>query len=297
MLIESKDNIKSKSYSIVREETQNVRNWGYNIADELTSSDSGDKVNAKLKEKYDETDSVYEKAAKEIEKVIILESESLNKKISDLGKTEFVCNLKSAIEHRIGEIKIDENTSGHLPDFASKVMKSGEWLSKMAMGPNASSGWQAIFKLGSYSGSKAHEAVLTVGHFFGKKFKPWEAVKIAGKIGKAGKILGVGGCLLGVAVQIWQDKQEEKMEKQLLQYRSEIRNIFTEAANVIDLQLDEDTQMWIEANINPEIQEIDDNIKLIEESVNIQQQEYEDYRKLLNRTRELISQIQEASIS
>ena len=297
MLIESKDNIKSKSYSIVREETQNVRNWGYTIADELTSADSGDKVNAKLKEKYDETDSVYEKAAKEIEKVINLESESLSKKISDLGKTEFVCNLKSAIEHRIGEIKIDENTSGHLPDFASKVMKSGEWLSKMAMGPNASSGWQAIFKLGSYSGSKAHEAVLTVGHFFGKKFKPWEAVKMAGKIGKAGKILGVGGCLLGVAVQIWQDKQDEKMEKQLLQYRSEIRNIFTEAANVIDLQFDEDTQMWIEANIDPEIQKIDDNIKLIEESVNIQQQEYEDYRKLLNRTRELISQIQEASIS
>ena len=293
MLVESKDNIKSKAYAIVRQETQNVRNWGYDIADELTSSDSEDKVNAKLKEKYNETNSVYERAAKELEKVINLESESLNKKIADLENSEFVCTLKSAIEHKIGEIKIDEKTGSILSDIASKTKSAGEWLSKMATGPKAASGWNAIFKLGTYSGSEAHKAVLAIGHFFGKKFKPWEAVKIAGKIGKAGKILGVGGALLGVALQIWEDRQEAKIEKQLLQGRSEIRNVFTEAANVIDLQFDEDTQMWIEANLDPKIQEIDDNIKLIEESVNIQQQEYEDYRGLLNRTRELISQIQE----
>lgn len=292
MLVESKDNIKSKAYSIVRQETQNVRNWGYDIADELTSSDSEDKVNAKLKEKYNETDSVYEKAAKEIEVAINLESDSLRKKIANLEKSEFVCNLKTAIERKIGEIKIDEKTHSNLSGMASKAKDAGEWLSKMATGPKAASGWNAIFKLGTYSGSEAHKAVLAVGHFFGKKFKPWEAVKIAGKVGKFGKVLGVGGALLGVVIQIWEDKQEEKVEKQLLQCRSEIRNMFTDAANVIEMQFDEDTQTWVEANLDPKIQEIDNNIKMIEQSVNIQQHEYEDYRDLLKRTRELICQIQ-----
>ena len=292
MLVESKDNIKSKAYSIVRQETQNVRNWGYDIADELTSSDSEDKVNAKLKEKYDETDSVYEKAAKEIEVAINLESDSLKKKIADMEKSEFVCNLKTAIERKIGEIKIDEKTHGNLSGMADKAKGAGEWLSKMATGPKAASGWNAIFKLGTYSGSEAHKAVLAVGHFFGKKFKPWEAVKIAGKIGKYGKVLGVGGALLGVAIQIWEDKQEKKVEIQLQQYRGDIRNMFTDAANVIEMQFDEDTQTWVEANLDPKIQEIDNNIKMIKQSVNIQQSEYEDYRNLLKRTRELISQIQ-----
>lgn len=294
MLVESKDNIKSKAYSIVRQHTQNVRDWGYEIADELTSSDTEDKVNAKLKEKYETTDSVYVNAAKEIERVINLESESLARKIENLEKSEFVCNLKSVIERKIGDIKLDQKKYGQHGKLASGAKDAGEWLSKMATGPKAASGWNAIFKLGSYSGSKAHEAVLVVGHFFGHKFKPWEAVGIASKIGKFGKVLGVGGALLGVCLQILQDQQEEKIEKQLFKCRSEIRNMFTDAANVIDMQFDKDTQAWVEANIDPKIQEIDDNIKLIEQSVNIQQRDYEDYRNLLKRTRELINQVQEA---
>lgn len=294
MLVESRDNIKTKAYSIVRQNTQDVRNWGFDIANVLTSSDTQDDVNAKLKVKYDEVNTVYEKAAKEIESIINLENDRLRKKIEQLEQSEFVCNLKSAIEKRIGEIKINDKTHNRLKEVASGTKNVGEWLSKMATGPNAASGWNAIFKLGTYSGSKAHKVVLEVGHFFGKKFKPWEAVKITGKIGKFGKVVGVGGALIGVAIQIWEDKQEKKVEKQLLEYRSGIRNMFTEAANVIDMQFDEDTQTWVAENLDPKIQEIDKNIELIEQSVNNQQQEYEEYRNLLKRTRELITQVQEA---
>ena len=143
MLVESKDNIKSKAYSIVRQHTQNVRDWGYEIADELTSSDTEDKVNAKLKEKYETTDSVYVNAAKEIERVINLESESLARKIENLEKSEFVCNLKSVIERKIGDIKLDQKKYGQHGKLASGAKDAGEWLSKMATGQNAASGWNA----------------------------------------------------------------------------------------------------------------------------------------------------------
>ena len=69
-LVEAKEHIKSESYNIIRRNTQEVRNWGYEIANHLSSSDNEKKVNDRLQEKYKETDSVYGKAAKELEVVI-----------------------------------------------------------------------------------------------------------------------------------------------------------------------------------------------------------------------------------
>lgn len=58
-----------------------------------------------------------------------------------------------------------------------QIMKGRQW-------------WGAGEGLRSASGSNGHTIVKTVGHFFDKKFKPWEAVKIADQIGKAVKIGG-----------------------------------------------------------------------------------------------------------
>ncbi len=79
-LVDAKEHIKTESYNIIRRNTQDVRNWGYDIANQLTSSDSEETVNKRLQEKYDETDSVYSKAAKELEEVIKFENEALVKR-------------------------------------------------------------------------------------------------------------------------------------------------------------------------------------------------------------------------
>ena len=291
-LVEAKEHIKTESYNIVRRNTQEVRNWGYEIANQLSSSDNEKTVNDRLQEKYKETDSVYGKAAKELEEVIQLENDSLQKYAEKLEKSEFVGDLKSAIERKIGEIKMSKKTSSKLGSGAQQAEEAGKWLSKFATGNKAGTGWNAIFKLGAYSGSDAHQVVLKVGHFFGHKFKPWEAVKTASKIGKFGKILGVGGALLGVGLQIWDDHQENEAEQQLIAYRSDIRNTFGEAANVIDMRFDEETQTWIEDNLQPKINEIDSQIKEIEDEQNIKDNEFALYSQLLQRTRMLINEVQ-----
>ena len=122
-----------------------------------------------------------------------------------------------------------------------------------------------------------------------------DRVKTASKIGKFGKILGVGGVLLGVGLQIWEDKQENKAERQLVSYRSDIRNTFAEAANVIDLRFDEDTQCWINENISPKISEIDNQIQAIEDEFQIKNREFQILHSLLEQTRNLIKEIQMAS--
>ena len=292
LLAEAKARIREESYNLIRRNTQDVRNWGYDIANTLTSSDKEDEVNKRLKEKYDKTNSIYTNAAKELEAIIQKENDILVKYAKKLESSEFAATLKNAIERKIGNIKMSDKTAGKLHQGAKNAGEIGQWLSKFATGQNAGTGWKAIFKLGTYSGSDAHKTVLQVGKFFGHKFKPWEAVKTASKIGKFGKVLGVGGALLSVGLQIWDDYQEGQIEKQLIACRSDVRNTFSEAANVIDLHFDEQTQTWIEEYITPSIKSIDEQICEIEDSVKCKEQEFTVCHKLLIDTRDLISCIQ-----
>jgi hypothetical protein len=291
-LVDAKEHIKTESYNIIRRNTQQVRDWGYEIANQLSSSDNEKEVNSRLQEKYNATDRIYQQAATELEEIIKYENNELQKFATKLEKSEFANFLKSAIERRIQDVKMSKQTATDLKLGADKVGEVGKWLSKFATGKNAESGWNAIFKLGTYSGSDAHQVVLKVGHFFGHKFKPWEAVKTASKIGKFGKILGVGGALLGVGLQILDDYQENKTEKQLISYRSDIRNTFSEAANIIDMRFDEDTQTWVEDTLNPKIADIDNQIKEIEDEQSIKDKEFAIYSEMLVRTRNLIAEIQ-----
>lgn len=291
-LVDAKEHIKTESYNIIRRNTQQVRDWGYEIANQLSSSDNEKEVNRRLQEKYNATDRIYQQAATELEEIINYENNELQKFATKLEKSEFANSLKSAIERRIQDVKMSKQTATYLKSGAEKAGEAEKWLSKFATGKNAESGWNAIFKLGTYSGSDAHQVVLKVGHFFGHKFKPWEAVKTASKIGKFGKILGVGGALLGVGLQIWDDHQESQTEKQLISYRSDIRNTFSEAANIIDMRFDEDTQTWVEATLNPKIADIDKQIKEIEDEQSIKDREFAVYREMLIRTRNLIAEIQ-----
>ena len=292
-LVEAKEHVQTESYNIVRRQTQQVRNWGDEIANELSSSDNEKVVNQRLEEKYNATDTIYEKAVHELDEVIQYENNELRKFTDKLENSEFAKSLRVTIKRRIADIKISKETASNLKSGAKFAEEAGSWLSKFANGKNAKSGWDAIFKLGSYSGSEAHEMVLNVGHFFGHKFKPWEAVKASSKIGKFGKILGVGGALLGVGLQIWEDYQESETERKLISYRSDIRNSFTEAANVIDMKFDEVTQTWIQETLTPKISEIDQQIKEIENEQQIKDKEFVMYKNLLDRTKSMISEIQD----
>ena len=295
LLVESRESIKSQAYGLIRQRTQTIRNWGYEIANDLSSSDKQEEVNQKLKEKYDAAETIYAEAVEELEDIIYTEIEETSRAVDSMESSEFVKKLRSAIEQKIGQIKMSEKNAGNLKVGANAAKGAGEWLAKFAAGKNAKAGWDAIFKLGNYAGSDAHQLILKVGHFFGHKFRPWEAVKIAGKVGKFGKILGVGGALIGVGLQIWEDQQEEKLERQLLAYRSDIRNTFGEAANVIEMHFDENTQSWIEDNLSSNIKQIDDQIKDIEDTIDNQEQEYKLYHTLLNRARNLIAELQQSA--
>ena len=89
-------------------------------------------------------------------------------------------------------------------------------------------------KTSNFSSSNIHKIVLKVGHKIGYKFQPWEAVKITKGIAIGGKILGVLGVVLSVAMQIKSDIDEEKLRISLANERRKIRSQFNDAADGLE---------------------------------------------------------------
>lgn len=72
--------------------------------------------------------------------------------------------------------------------------------------------WGAGGGLKDSSGSIGHQITKDVGHFFGKKFQPWEAIKIADKIGKAVKWGGVFLQVAAAGYEVWRNEREARKE-------------------------------------------------------------------------------------
>lgn len=290
ILNESRGKVTDTAYNIVRKHTRPIPQWGNEIANGLSSTDKESEINSALQKKYDEVNKIPDTISTDIASMLNEESERLQKSFEDLQNTEFGRVCMDAIKDRINKADAKDVQS------ASKIAKGandfGQLLSKWSTGPNAQSGWQSLFKLGNFSHSGAHDAVLKVGHFFGHKFKPWEAVKWTRGIGVAGKAVGVVGAIGGIFIQYYGDKQEKKVEDQLRDARSSIRSKFDEVANVIDMKFDEETQTWVEENLGSKISDIDGKLKELSDLAQNQDIESKQYASLLERTRLVIKDIQ-----
>jgi small GTP-binding protein len=75
------------------------------------------------------------------------------------------------------------------------------------------------------AGSNGHKVVLKVGHAFGKKFKPWQAVNAANKIGK---IARVGGTVIAVGLEAYGVLVDERAAVKAEHARAERRRSITQ---------------------------------------------------------------------
>ena len=122
------------------------------------------------------------------------------------------------------------------PAMTSKVggaaKKIGTLAARWATGPAAADG-ASVFSLAAARGSDAHTVVYNVGKFFGVKFKPWGAVKIARYIGNAGRVISAVGGVLGVVAQIAEDRQQDQYRIQLRDARNGVRSAYRDSALAI----------------------------------------------------------------
>ncbi len=123
-----------------------------------------------------------------------------------------------------------------LADWPAKAKKVGNvakdignWAARWATGPAAADGASA-FGAATARGSDAHKAVYNVGKFFGVKFQPWGAVKVARAIGNAGRVISAVGGVLAVVAQIAEDRQQEQYRLQLRDARDGVRSAYRDSA-------------------------------------------------------------------
>jgi hypothetical protein len=118
------------------------------------------------------------------------------------------------------------------PEKAKKVgdiaKNIGNWAGKWATGPMAEGA--TVGSAAAARGSQAHQVVYNVGKFFGAKFQPWGAVKVARAIGNAGRVIAVAGGVLAVVAQIAEDRQQEAYRLQLRDARDGVRSAYRESA-------------------------------------------------------------------
>jgi hypothetical protein len=104
----------------------------------------------------------------------------------------------------------------------------GNWAARWATGPAADGA--SAFGAAAARGSDAHKVVYNVGKFFGVKFQPWGAVKVARSIGNAGRVIAAVGGVLAVVAQIAEDHQQEQYRLQLRDARDGVRSAYRESA-------------------------------------------------------------------
>ncbi len=118
--------------------------------------------------------------------------------------------------------------------------------------------WGAGDGVKAAAGSNGHQVVLKVGHAFGKKFKPWEAVRAADRIGKFAK---VGGAFIAVGMEAYGVFADERAAVKAEQARAERRRSITQEILAQAEDIVADALRMVGASLDeifkPEFQRID----------------------------------------
>lgn len=135
--------------------------------------------------------------------------DKLNEQLAEISES----NRAGRLPRPAGDLELGSpETLGSVVDRSSgaRALPALDWRRVRAQIKNGQAWWGAGDGIKNAAGSKGHKIVLDVGHMFGKKFKPWEAVKIADKIGKAAKVGGFLVQMGGAGYDVWQNERDAR---------------------------------------------------------------------------------------
>lgn len=110
----------------------------------------------------------------------------------------------------------------------------------------ASSGFLSASQV---AGSSLHQGVYAVGKFFNYSFGPWQAVNIAKNIANVTKVLGPLMTVAGVALEVYQARQETKREEEIAQGRREIVGQFHAMGREMEAHIEKTLRTEVEPRV------------------------------------------------
>lgn len=295
-LLETQDRIPRAVEGEIQRAGSQIRQEGRKIADMINGSADQKQVDKELQAAQDRVQRHAEQLEESIQVVIGKHMKDLDDRVGAIANSELAKELLPRLAHRIEEASISPETMSKLKKASDISSKLGEFLVKNSFTPKAGT-LGGLFKLNQYSGTAAHGAIKAIGHFFGKSFKPWEAVKWTRAVANAGRVLAVAGTVLTFILQIKEDADAAQLEKDLRESRSAVRSGFNDAAHVIEMHYDKATGSYVASTLTTEIASVDKQLAELREMQRTRGALFDDLLGLLNETQAMIRELHAAGES
>jgi signal recognition particle receptor subunit beta len=173
--------------------------------------------------------------------------------------------------------------------FGNIAEKIGNWAARWATGPAAEGA--SAFGAAAARGSDAHKAVYNVGKFFGIKFQPWGAVRVARLIGNAGRFIADVGAVFSIRAQIAEDRQQEQYRLQLRKARDGVRSAYRDSALSVQAAFWEQFELFLADFYDSELLAIDEIVEDLIGKRSERKSGTDAFRSLEQRASKLIDQI------
>lgn len=270
-----------ESAAIIREAASKIRNLGGRLADSMDEWSSEEEAKAKLQEAYDEVEHIAEECGSNMTDKVKEMADTLKEKLENFSLTDFSKDLSSRLQ--MGMETEDSLVKELLKEGI--IEKSGKYMVQAT-----TKGGKATAKgLQMFTNTDMHSCILGIGRFFGHKFIPWEAVKLAKGINVAGKALGVFGAVASVYFQYEEDQEAKKREQEMRRNRELIRAGFNDASCALKEHFEKGRSDILKI-YDEQISDIDNKLRKIE---NNKTQTSEAYRAILQAEQDCQSLIKE----
>jgi GTPase SAR1 family protein len=290
----TRDHMEQKARNLVQETTSKVRQIGRESAELIHSGGDVDQINTQLSQAQGQVEQLTKSLADKFQTAMQGSLENLYEDLQEISESEIAKtlahNLFRQFEGYVRDVSIDPATLRKASNVSKGLKDLGNFLLKHSFDPSKGT-MMGLMSLRQYSGTNMHSAVKSIGHFFGKSFKPWEAVKWTQRIANVSRGLVVVGTVISIGAQIYADYQEEKLEKELIESRATLRSGFNDAANEIELFYDEQTNTFTSEVIKSELDFVDQQLKELRDSQQHTDDIYEVLQDLLEKTKNLIKEL------
>lgn len=174
-----------------------------------------------------ELQNIISNTSAKIEDTINSNYERLMTDVNDFCGKDSLVKYSGDIDRKLAspDISIEEHKNLSMQKKALDLLKQGG-VQIGNMAPNVTT---LAGGIGQASGSTLHKMVLDVGHFFGKSFGPWQAVRWASNIAKVAKF---GIPVVSAGIEIWMQFREDSKENKRLEQIKSAKNQFVSTYQV-----------------------------------------------------------------
>ena len=286
-LLGARDRLARSISDLVQRALVTIRETGRKVSDLIHASADEDEINRRLREAQIRVEKCAEQLSEDVQESIYREMSELRDRVTQIAESVIAKELLSRLE-RVFIAYDPESTSEAAASDVTKRL--GEFLVRHSFNSKSRS-FLELFRLDQYSGTATHESTKAIGHFFGKSFKPWEAVKWARLLGNVGRVLSVVGVVLNVVLQIKEDADAHKQEAELRESRTAMRAGFNEVSQVIKAQVDEATKEYISQTFGQRLEEIDRQLEELQDMRQTRSDLAKNLTQVLDDTRLLIREM------